>query len=66
MGIAKRLWMEQAWLDVVLVGREFGSADYDRLQILDLYVEGTISSDEAIRQLGIGSLDELNKQMRHR
>lgn len=57
---------EQAWLDVVPVGREFGSPDYERLQILDLCAEGTISSDDAMRKLGIGSLDELNKQMRHR
>lgn len=57
---------EQAWLDVVPVGREFGSPDYERLQILDLYAQGTISSDDAMRKLGIGSLDELNKQMRHR
>jgi len=27
---------EQAWLDVAPVGREFGSPDYERLQILDL------------------------------
>ncbi|OYY32331.1 MULTISPECIES: hypothetical protein [unclassified Polaromonas] len=57
---------EQAWLDIAPVGREFGSPDYERLQILDLYALGTISSDDAMQQLGIGSLDELNQQMRQR
>ncbi|MDP3755990.1 hypothetical protein [Polaromonas sp.] len=57
---------EQAWLDVAPVGREFGSPDYERLQILDLYALGAISSDDAMQQLGIGSLDELNQQMRQR
>ncbi|MDP3756166.1 hypothetical protein [Polaromonas sp.] len=57
---------EQAWLDMAPVGREFGSPDYERLQILDLYALGTISSDDAMQQLGIGSLDELNQQMRQR
>lgn len=64
----KNAWVrsadEQAWLDVAPVGREFGSPDYERLQVLDLYAQGTISSDDAMRQLGIGSLDELNEQMR--
>ncbi|SDM43349.1 hypothetical protein SAMN05720382_101332 [Polaromonas sp. JS666] len=57
---------EQAWLDVAPVGREFGSPDYERLQILDLYALGTISSDDALQRLGIDSLDELNQQMRRR
>lgn len=57
---------EQAWLDMAPIGREFGSPDYERLQILDLYALGTISSDDAMQQLGIGSLDELNQQMRQR
>ena len=57
---------EQAWLDMAPVGREFGSPDYERLQILDLYALGTMSSDDAMQQLGIGSLDELNQQMRQR
>lgn len=57
---------EQAWLDMAPLGREFGSPDYERLQILDLYALGTISSDDAMQQLGIGNLDELNQQMRQR
>lgn len=54
---------EQAWLDVAPVGREFGSPDFERLQILDLYVWGKISSDDAMQKLGIDSLDELNRQI---
>ncbi len=57
---------EQAWLDMAPVGREFGSPDYERLQILDLYALGAISCDDAMQQLGIGSLDELNQQVRQR
>ncbi len=54
---------EQAWLDVAPVGREFGSPDYERLQILDLYAEGRMTSDEAMRQLGVDSLGTLHRQM---
>ncbi len=43
---------EQAWLDVVPVGREFGSPDYERLSILDMYSWGSITEDDAMRQLG--------------
>lgn len=31
---------EQTWLDMVPVGREFGSKDYDRLMEMDLRSEG--------------------------
>lgn len=54
---------EQAWLDVAPVGREFGSPDYERLQVLDLYAAGQMEWAEAIRKLGIGSLEELEQQM---
>jgi hypothetical protein len=54
---------EQAWLDVAPVGREFGSPDYDRLLVLDLYAAGHMGLAEAIRKLGIGSLEELEQQM---
>lgn len=53
-----RLWRskeEQEWLDVAPVGREFGSPDYERLQIMDLYEEGKMSREEAIRRLGAES-----------
>ncbi len=63
----KVLWMsaeEQAWLDVIPVGREFGSPDYERLQILDSYVRGQMTRDDAMRKLGISSLDDLHQQIR--
>ena len=62
----KFLWSsaeEQAWLDVAPVGREFGSPDHERLEILDLYADGRITSDDAMRKLGIGSLEDLHQQM---
>lgn len=55
---------EQAWLDVAPVGREFGSPDYERLQILDLYAAGQMSSDDAMLRLGVNSLETLHQQMR--
>lgn len=61
-----RLWRsaeEQAWLDVAPVGREFGSPDYERLQILDLYAAGQISDEEAMHTLGLDSLQALRQQM---
>lgn len=54
---------EQAWLDVAPVGREFGSPDYERLQVLDIYAAGQMEWAEAVRKLGIGSLEELEQQM---
>lgn len=60
----KFLWRsaeEQAWLDVTPVGREFGSPDYERLQILDLYAASQISGDDAMRKLGLDSLEDLHQ-----
>ncbi|MGH8859486.1 MAG: hypothetical protein ACREXG_15890, partial [Polaromonas sp.] len=54
---------EKAWLDCAPIGWEFGSPDYERLQILDLYASGQITSDDAIGKLGISSLEELHQQM---
>ncbi|SFC25301.1 hypothetical protein SAMN05216344_11274 [Polaromonas sp. OV174] len=62
----KFLWRsaeEQAWLDVIPVGREFGSPDYERLQILDVYACGQMTSDDAMQKLGIDSLEDLHQQM---
>jgi|GEM_PF-2247352 len=44
-----------AWLNAVPVGREFGSRDYDRLSLLDMYSWGNISEEEAMHQLGVDS-----------
>lgn len=60
----KTLWRsaeEQAWLDVVPVGREFGSPDYARLQILDLYAANQINSEDAMGQLGLNNLEDLHQ-----
>lgn len=54
---------EQAWLDVAPVGREFGSPDYERLQILDLYAAGQISGEAAMANLGLASLADLHQLM---
>lgn len=62
----KTLWRsaaEQAWLDVAPVGREFGSPDYERLQILDLYASGQMSAENAMRQLKTPSLEALHQQL---
>lgn len=57
----KSIWRsaeEQAWLDVAPVGREFGSPDYERLQILDLY---GATGDDAMQALGLKSLEALHQ-----
>ncbi|MES2081037.1 MAG: hypothetical protein V4470_17240 [Pseudomonadota bacterium] len=54
---------EQAWLDVVPVGREFGSPDYERLQILDMYEAGQLTAEAVMQKLGINNLDDLRRQM---
>lgn len=54
---------EQAWLDVAPVGQEFGSPDYERLQILDLYAAGEMNREDAMRMLGLGSLQALQQQL---
>ena len=54
---------EQAWLDVAPVGREFGSPDYERLQILDRYAAGEMNREDAMRMLGIDNLQALQQQM---
>lgn len=68
--LTRKVWLrsaeEQAWLDVVPIGREFGSPDYERLEILDMYEAGVISGDGAMEKLGLGSLDELNRQIKRR
>ncbi|KQB56684.1 MULTISPECIES: hypothetical protein [Acidovorax] len=60
----KSIWRsaeEQAWLDVAPVGREFGSPDYERLQILDLYVASQMTGDDAMQALGLKSLEDLHQ-----
>lgn len=54
---------EQAWLDVAPVGREFGSADYERLQILDMYEAGQLTAEAVMLKLGINSLEDRRRQM---
>ena len=54
---------EQAWLDVAPVGREFGSPDYERLQVLDIYAAGKMNREDAMRMLGVDSLQALQQQI---
>lgn len=52
----KVLWRsqeEQAWLDIAPVGREFGSPDYERLEILDAFTAGRIDEAKAQRLIEI-------------
>ncbi len=51
------------WLNETPVGREFGSPDYERLEVLDLYSYGVITSSQALQRLGLGTLDALHAQM---
>lgn len=44
---------KRLWLNVAPVGREFGSPDYERLSILDLYAKGAIDDMEAMERLGL-------------
>ncbi len=45
------------------VGREFGSPDYERLQVLDLYAAGKMNREDAMRMLGVDSLQALQQQI---
>lgn len=51
---------EQEWLDVAPVGREFGSPDYERLEVLDRYSYGAITSGQALQKLGLDNVDTLH------
>lgn len=44
---------DMAWDDLAPIGREFGSPDYERLSILDMYSWGNITLEEAMSQLGV-------------
>ena len=62
---AKFIWrsaQEQALLDAAPVGREFGSPDYERLQVLDRYADGVLPSRDAMALLGISCLEDLYAQ----
>ena len=54
---------EQEWLDAAPVGREFGSPDYERFEVLDRYSYGDITSGQAMQGLGLDNLDTLHSQM---
>lgn len=52
----KTIWLtaeERAWLNITPIGREFGSKNYERLEILDAFTFGRIDAQEAMRLLGI-------------
>jgi hypothetical protein len=54
---------EHEWLDAAPVGREFGSPDFERLEVLHRHSYGVITSDQAMQRLGIDNLDTLHTQM---
>lgn len=56
-----KFWLsaeDRAWENMVPIGREFGSKDYERLEILDAFTQGRIDEQKAIALLGIDH-DEL-------
>ena len=53
---ANFLWRsaeDLAWDNITPVGREFGSPDYERLSILDMYTCGTITESRALGLLNV-------------
>ena len=51
-----RHWLtaeDRAWSNVVPIGREFGSKDFERLSILDAFAQGRIDGQKAMSLLGI-------------
>lgn len=44
---------DHAWDNIAPVGREFGSKDYERLSILDMYTCGTITESRAMELLNV-------------
>lgn len=54
-----KFWLsaeDRAWLNEVPIGREFGSKDYERLEVLDAFTQGRIDSNKAMSLLGIDSV----------
>lgn len=43
----------RTWDNMNPIGREFGSPDYERLSILDMYAWGTITESRAMELLGL-------------
>lgn len=65
--LSGRFWLtaeDRAWLDEVPVGREFGSKDYERLEILDAFTQGRIDAQKAMKRLGIDQ-DALAAMVEH-
>lgn len=44
---------DRAWENMVPIGREFGSKDYERLEVLDTFTQGRIGEQKAMAFLGI-------------
>lgn len=44
---------DRAWENMVPIGREFGSKDYERLEVLDAFTQGRIGEQKAMAFLGI-------------
>lgn len=55
-GLRGRRWVtaqDRAWENMVPIGREFGSRDYERLEILDAFTQGRIDARKAMSLLDI-------------
>jgi hypothetical protein len=51
-----KFWLsaeDRAWDNTAPIGREFGSKDYERLEILDAFTQGQIDEQKAMRLLGL-------------
>jgi hypothetical protein len=54
---------DKAWDTMRPVGREYGSPDYERLEIPDLYSFGEITAGQAMQYIGIDNIETLHLQM---
>lgn len=62
----KTIWLtaeDREWLNIVPIGREFGSKDYERLAMLDAFTQGRMKAMDARKLLGIDQ-DELDAMAR--
>lgn len=54
---------DRAWDNMLPVGREFGSPDYERITTLDRYFFGEITAEQAMQYIGIDNIETLHRQM---
>jgi hypothetical protein len=54
---------DRAWDNMLPVGREFGSPDYERITTLDRYSFGEITAEQAMQYIGIDNIEIFHRQM---